>query len=90
MMQITCPWCGERPGDEFDCGGTTGIARPPLACDDATWAQYLFFRDNPKGAHAERWRHTAGCGQWFNLQRDTVTHGVSAVYGITERGPGDA
>ncbi|MFY7948756.1 MAG: sarcosine oxidase subunit delta, partial [Gemmatimonas sp.] len=39
------------------------------------------------GAHAERWRHTFGCGQWFNVRRDTVTHRVTAVYGIAEAGP---
>lgn len=87
MMQLQCPWCGDRPQREFDCGGTTGIARPPLDCDDETWSRYLFFRDNPKGPHAERWRHTFGCGQWFNVQRDTVTHRVTAVFGITERAP---
>jgi sarcosine oxidase subunit delta len=70
MMQLHCPWCGPRAASEFHCGGTTGIARPPLDCDDATWAHYLFFRTNPKGAHAERWRHTFGCGQWFNVQRE--------------------
>ena len=87
MMQLRCPWCGDRPEGEFHCGGTTGIARPPLNCDDETWGRYLFFRDNPKGEHAERWRHTFGCGQWFNVLRDTVTHEVSAVYRITEPRP---
>ena len=48
---------------------------------------YLFFRDNPKGSHAERWRHSYGCGLWFNLLRDTVTHEVAAVYGITDMCP---
>ena len=88
MMQLKCPWCGARPENEFHCGGTTGIARPPLDCSDDEWARYLFLRDNPKGAHAERWRHTFGCGQWFNVMRDTVTHEVAAVYGITESVPG--
>ncbi len=68
-------------------GARAGIARPQLDCDDETWSRYLFFRDNPKGPHAERWRHTFGCGQWFNVQRDTVTHRVTAVFGITERAP---
>lgn len=86
-MQLHCPWCGDRPENEFDCGGTTAIARPPLDCDDITWGDYLFFRDNPKGAHAERWRHTHGCGQWFNAVRDTVTHEVRAVFGITDPQP---
>ena len=44
----------------------------------------MFFRDNPRGDHAERWRHTFGCSQWFNVLRDTVTHEVKAVYGMTD------
>lgn len=87
MMQIPCPWCGPRPENEFSCGGTTGTVRPPLECSDDEWARYLFFRDNPRGDHAERWRHTFGCGQWFNLLRDTASHEVRAVYGITEKCP---
>lgn len=84
MMQIPCPCCGPRPEHEFHCGGTTGIARPPLHCSDETWGAYLFERDNPKGPHAERWRHTHGCGRWFNVLRDTVTHDLLAVSAITE------
>ena len=55
---------------------------------DEEKARYLFLRQNPKGEHAERWRHTFGCGQWFNLLRDTVSHDVRAVYGIAEPRPG--
>ena len=84
MMQLNCPFCGPRPENEFHCGGTTGIVRTSLACDDETWGSYLYFRANPKGAHAERWRHTYGCRQWFNILRDTASHEVMAVYGITE------
>ena len=87
MMLLICPWCGERPENEFHCGGTTAITRPPLGCDDDAWGRYLFFRENPKGAHAERWRHTFGCGQWFNVRRDTVSHVVDAVYGIGDSAP---
>lgn len=79
MMQIPCPLCGERPETEFRCGGTSGIARAPLDADDLAWGEYLFFHDNPHGLHAERWVHQHGCGQWFNLLRDTATHEISAV-----------
>lgn len=87
MMQLRCPWCGPRPENEFDCGGTTGVARPALGCSDEEWAAYLFFRDNPRGAHAERWRHTYGCRQWFNLVRDTFNHEVRHVDGMTASCP---
>jgi sarcosine oxidase subunit delta len=87
MMQLQCPWCGLRPENEFSCGGTTAIVRPSLTCSDDDWARYLFIRDNPKGEHAERWRHTFGCGQWFNVLRNTANHEIRAVYGITEPRP---
>jgi sarcosine oxidase, subunit delta len=87
MMQLSCPNCGVRPETEFHCSGTTAIARPPLNCSDETWGDYLFFRTNPKGDHAERWRHTFGCGLWFNVVRDTTTHEVKATYGIAEPTP---
>ena len=84
MMLIPCIRCGPRDENEFICGGTSHIARPPLEQTDAVWGEYLFFRDNPKGRHLERWRHVSGCGLWFNLARDTVTHEVLAVYAITD------
>lgn len=87
MMQITCIWCGPRDESEFVCGGASHIARPDLAADDAAWGEYLFFRDNPKGLHRERWRHSYGCGQWFNLVRDTVTHEIVRVYAMTDTDP---
>jgi sarcosine oxidase, subunit delta len=87
MLQLKCPLCGARDEPEFVCGGTTHIVRPPLEASDETWAEYLFFRDNPKGVHLERWRHSFGCGQWFNVARDTATHAVIAVYGMSESPP---
>lgn len=82
MLLIACPFCGPRPELEFSCGGQAHIARPgpPEAVSDAEWAQYLFYRDNPKGLARERWRHGGGCGQWFNAVRDTLTHDFKAVY----------
>jgi sarcosine oxidase, subunit delta len=87
MMQLACPWCGVRDESEFVCGGTTHISRPPLECDDRTWSEYLFMRDNPRGGHLERWRHVYGCGQWFNVARDTLTHQVTHVYAMTDPPP---
>lgn len=89
MIRIECPWCGPRSETEFTCGGQSHIARPadPAAVSDRDWAQYLYQRDNPKGLHYERWRHTFGCRQWFNVARDTVTHEVRAVYRMTDPKP---
>jgi sarcosine oxidase subunit delta len=80
MLRIQCPWCGERDEAEFRSGGESHITRPSFEADDATWAKYLFYRSNPKGVQFERWCHAYGCGQWFNVARDTVTHEAQAVY----------
>jgi heterotetrameric sarcosine oxidase delta subunit len=79
MLRIPCPWCGERDEVEFSYGGQAGVAYPrdPGALDDEQWAQWLFFRDNPKGAFAERWVHAHGCRRWFEVTRDTVTNEIS-------------
>lgn len=89
MLLIHCPWCGPRDEIEFVCSGESHIARPAPDVDDAAWADYLFMRTNPKGRHAERWGHVHGCGQWFNLVRDTVTHEISAVYRFDQPRPAD-
>ena len=64
MLRIPCIRCGPRDENEFVCGGTSPIVRPALQDSDERWGQYLFFRDNPKGLHFERWRHSkvADCG----------------------------
>jgi sarcosine oxidase subunit delta len=82
MLLIACPYCGPRAESEFTCGGEGHIVRPgpPQTVSDDTWADYLFFRSNPKGVHYERWCHSLGCRQWFNVARDTVTHEIKAVY----------
>lgn len=82
MLMITCPCCGKRPEVEFRYGGQAHVARPadPAALDDAQWAAFLFHRDNPKGAYAERWLHAHGCGRWFNAIRDTHSDRILATY----------
>ena len=75
MLLIECPFCGARPEIEFSYGGEAHIARPadPSAISDEAWTEFLYFRTNPRGAHAERWRHAHGCGRFFNVRRDTVS-----------------
>lgn len=89
MLRIDCPWCGPREEIEFHCGGQAHIARPadPETLSDEDWADYLFMRDNIKGAQAERWVHAAGCRRWFNVVRDTMTHDIIAVYRMGESPP---
>ena len=89
MLKINCPFCGPRTEDEFTCGGQSHIASPvtPAEVSDQQWADYLYNRINPKGVHYERWRHTFGCRQWFNVARDTVSHEIYAVYQMGEPKP---
>jgi len=88
MLLIKCPICGVD-GDEleFTYGHQAHIERPEPGCSDADYEAYLFYRDNPKGVHAERWLHANGCGKWFHALRDTVTMEFKAFYGITEPRP---
>lgn len=88
MLLIRCPYCGERPELEFSYGGQAHVARPPSAvCTDQQWADFLYMRDNPKGKHLERWRHTHGCARFFNAVRDTTTDQFLATYPIGEQPP---
>jgi len=84
VMRIPCPYCGVRDVLEFTWGGQADIARPadPAACSAEEWGAYLFIRQNPKGVHHERWCHTYGCGQWFSVWRDTLTHVIEEVDAI--------
>ena len=76
MLLITCPWCGPREEIEFRYGGEAGVA-PPAADAPGTspaWAEFLFFRSNPKGTFHERWHHSHGCRRWFSVRRSTINH----------------
>jgi sarcosine oxidase subunit delta len=89
MLLIACPHCGLRPEIEFRCGGEAHIARPaePAKLSDAEWAAFLFYRNNPRGAHAERWLHAHGCQRWFNALRDTASDRIIATYRAGEARP---
>jgi sarcosine oxidase, subunit delta len=89
MLVIPCPWCGTRPENEFRYCGQAHVIRPvnPAAADDASWAAYLYLRENPRGGHTERWRHLHGCGRFFNCLRNTVTDRITATYRPRGRRP---
>ena len=89
MLSIHCPHCGPRDQGEFGYGGEAHIVRPlePDELSDAEWADYLFMRTNTKGAFREQWCHSAGCRQWFNVVRDTVSYEILAVYAVGETPP---
>jgi len=87
MLRLNCPWCGTRDELEFACGGEAHVTRPTIDADDAVWADYLFNKENSMGIHYEQWMHRFGCGRWFNVARDTVTHEILAVYEMGEAKP---
>ncbi len=89
MLLIPCPYCGPRPELEFNHGGQAHIARPadPASISDEDWGAYLYMRANPKGPHAERWRHVHGCARFFNAVRDTTTDRFLATYRVGEPRP---
>jgi len=85
MLLIECPWCGPRAETEFSYGGEAGIERPanPDALSDAEWADYLFYRRNPRGIHQELWNHAQGCRRWFGVERDTVSYRIEKSYRLS-------
>jgi sarcosine oxidase, subunit delta len=87
MLLIACPYCGERPELEFAHGGQAHIARPskPAEVSIEDWTKFLYMRDNSKGIYAERWRHSHGCGKFFNAVRDTTTDHFITTYKVGER-----
>ena len=90
MLLIDCPECGPRDEIEFHYGGEADVQYPidPYELSDAEWAEFLFYRGNPRGVFTERWMHSLGCRKWFNAVRDTRTYEFSATYRIGERPPG--
>ena len=89
MLLINCPYCGTRPELEFAYGGQAHVARPPdpAVLEAQPWADFLYMRDNVRGVHAERWRHTHGCGRFFNALRDTTSDRFIATYRSGDAAP---
>lgn len=89
MMTLPCPWCGPRDQEEFRWRGQAHIVRPaqPELIGDEAWARYLFARDNTRGNAHELWHHIYGCGGWFAMERDTVSHAIKTVYSVRDDPP---
>ncbi|MEM8556024.1 MAG: sarcosine oxidase subunit delta [Pseudomonadota bacterium] len=81
MLILTCPYCGVNAEEtELMPGGQAHLRREGPGSGDEAFEAYLFLRENRKGVHLERWRHTYGCGKWFLAVRDTVTMEVFGTY----------
>ena len=86
MLEIKCPYCGERSQNEFSYGGDATIKRPKLNTDisDLEWDSFVYYRNNPRGKHLELWHHISGCRQWFKVHRNTATHEIIKTLEIQE------
>ena len=67
-------------------GGDGTVLRPKLnqEISDEKWDEFVYLRKSPRGKHIELWHHIAGCRQWFQVQRDTVTHEIFQTAKMSE------
>jgi heterotetrameric sarcosine oxidase delta subunit len=79
MLIIHCPHCGPRDHTEFSYGGDATVRRPSDGATLEAWTDFVYLRDNPRGAHEELWQHVQGCRAWVVVTRDTLTHSISAT-----------
>lgn len=82
-MRIPCPFCGVRDSGEFRVLGSAQLRNRPSARGEesqASFVDYVYFRENPAGLHHELWYHGFGCGTWLVVTRDTVTHEVLGAH----------
>lgn len=81
MLILECPYCGVMADEtELTAGGEAHLKRYGPGSTDDDFEKYMFMRENPKGVHFERWRHTYGCGKWFHAARCTLTLEVFGTY----------
>ena len=55
-------------------GHASILDRPDPTAPQAMWDDYLHNRENEAGVVEELWQHSAGCGAWLIVRRDTRTH----------------
>ena len=88
MLILTCPYCGVAAEEtELHAGGEAHLTRHGPGSSEAEFERYLFYRENPKGVHFERWRHVNGCGKWFHAARCTQTLEVFGTYSAQTKNP---
>ncbi len=88
MLLVPCPFCGNRNEDEFVCAGDADRVRPkdPATLSESQWTDYLYNNTNTKGWVRERWWHHKGCGQWFEINRNNVTHEIKSLSPVVREG----
>lgn len=83
---IDCPHCGPRPREEFGVKGAV-LPRPDAEAGPGAWMDYVYLRENPRGAYREYWHHAGGCRRWLVVTRDTADHRVADVADAAEARP---
>ncbi len=81
---VTCPHCGPRPKEEFSVKGAA-LSRPAADAPQDVWFDFVYLRDNPRGAYSEYWHHTSGCRRWLVVERDTASHEIHKTRDATDR-----
>lgn len=79
---VPCPHCGARPKEEFTIKGAA-LARPSPDAGTDVWMDYVYLRENPRGAYGEYWHHTSGCRRWLVVTRCTATHEIEKSRDVT-------
>lgn len=79
MLRIDCPFCGTRDHSEFQYGGDGSIQYPELDAPKQDWHDAVFLRENIRGMQTETWQHVNGCRMWLLIDRDTMTHEITAI-----------
>tara|TARA_B100000700_G_scaffold32221_1_gene30795 strand:- start:814 stop:1134 length:321 start_codon:yes stop_codon:yes gene_type:complete len=88
MLILECPYCGLFVEEtELTAGGEAHLKRYGPGSDEKDFENYLFYRENPRGVHLERWLHSRGCGKWFHAARCTLTLEVFGTYSAQTREP---
>ena len=88
MLILECPYCGVKAEEtELSAGGEAHLKRFGPGSSEEDFEGYLFVRENPKGVHFERWRHSYGCGKWFHAARCTVSMEVFGTYSAQTTSP---
>ncbi|MEL6476906.1 MAG: sarcosine oxidase subunit delta [Pseudomonadota bacterium] len=79
MLRIRCPFCGLRDHTEFTFIGDASVQMPALDASEKAWFEAVFLRDNPRGPSQELWQHSQGCRSYVIVERDTLTHEITAT-----------
>jgi heterotetrameric sarcosine oxidase delta subunit len=74
-FKVLCPNCGLRDIYEFKYGLELKEMPGPEA-GLREWRHYFYFNQNVSGFQHEWWYHTAGCGTWFTIKRNTSTNEI--------------